>query len=225
MVAMAVQQVIPSLTGLAEDRVILDWSFTTTDNTEATTDLVVAALIDFWADTSADVGFGTPTFPPCEMLSDDVRDDTWQFRFYSVNAATEEKTFVRLYDNSFTLAGSEPMPEEVSIRLTAHGTLDGGETDRRRRGGWFLGGGIAMALSEVVDFRTRPVAGVFVTLQSAARNLVDASDAAADWTWDIRSTTYHQSVPVVGGWIDNAWDTIRSRGPGATARHSWAATP
>lgn len=217
--------IVKSLTGLAADSVVMDMSFEVTTADEATALLIQDALHDFWSVIGSDVGFGVPTISPSEMFSDDTRNPNFQFRYYSVNEATEDKTFIVLVDQAEPLAGSEPLPEEVSLRLTAHGALSGGATDRRRMGGFFIGGGIPMALSEVVDGRTRPVAATHIALRTNARVLLDASDAAAGWSWVIRSPTYHANFPVVGGWVDNAWDTIRSRGPASTARNSWTATP
>lgn len=114
------------------------------------------------------------------------------------------------------------LPEEVAVCLTLHGAPP---ITPRRRGRLYLG-----PLVNDTDVRsnadnTEPMRvnigggqSIGATIAAAASTLRDV----ADLTWAIRSITPVENyVPIVGGWIDNAFDTQRRRGPDPSARLLW----
>lgn len=120
------------------------------------------------------------------------------------------------------------LPEEVAIKLSIHGDLDGiveKQTNplpppafirpaARRRGGIYLGPLPLYALASPSD--PRPSTDLKDTLAAAAAFLLGE---APEWSvWSRADATLY---PVVGGWIDNAFDTQRRRGPEMTSRVLW----
>lgn len=88
-----------------------------------------------------------------------------------------------------------------------------------RRGRLYLGPLNTLPLS--VDATT----GRTLVSSSARTTIVDAAtalrDAMSPYTWCIWSREDRAFYPVVNGWVDNAFDTQRRRGPKATARTSF----
>jgi hypothetical protein len=121
---------------------------------------------------------------------------------------------------------ADGLPEEVAVCLTLQGAPP---VTPRRRGRLYIG--------PLTDFSTNytpantstparpnitPGSSLGATLAERAAALAIQS---ADTPWCIRSTVPTENfVPIVGGYIDNAFDTQRRRGPDPTTRFEWAAT-
>lgn len=147
-----------------------------------------------------------------------------EMRFYDMNDSLPRVPVVRVWSlNPVGLTGN--LPEEVAVVLSLRGAPP---ITPRRRGRLYIGPLVSGA--GTVGSPTAPtrVATTFANdLTLAAQTLkigVEALSIAA-W-WAIRST-----VPVVnyvrveGGWVDNAFDTQRRRGPDATSRQQWGTIP
>lgn len=88
----------------------------------------------------------------------------------------------------------------------------------RRRGRVYIGPLNEAAMTLNVTTENRPVAALLTVLSEASKQLRD--DAVTDWgVWSRRDGAV---VSVVSGFIDNAFDTIRKRGQGPTARTVWS---
>lgn len=128
---------------------------------------------------------------------------------------------------TFTPGAGTQLPNEVAVCMSFHGTLGSGINAARRRGRIYLGpldANIVDNLTQgaIIDSATEAlVAGAAETL----RDVADTSDAS----WVVFSPTSYAAVPslatscfpVVGGHVDNAFDTIRSRGIDSTSRTLW----
>lgn len=226
MAEIQVKVLIPCVTGLPEDIATHDWSWTSNDTTVGTTDDILAALFAFYDTNFADQGYGETAGSLTGAMSDSVVDEDWTFKFYERNVVTNELTLLRQEAQSMTglAADANVLPSECAVRMTAHGLLTGGESDRRKRGGWFFGPGLtAAACRSVSGGRVLVNDDVITRLRTAGRWLLD--NQPADSAWVIYSGTGFVAHPVVGGWVDNAFDTIRSRGTAHTTRSSWTETP
>lgn len=128
--------------------------------------------------------------------------------------------FVRNGTLEIEYPGESAIPNECAVRLSIHASQVGvleksGDTRPRgrRRGGVFIGplntksvaisGGNAVVATPLRD-----------TLTVAATELLGALDNG----WSVWSRTDAVIRPVVGGWVDNAFDTIRKRGHDYTVR-------
>lgn len=124
------------------------------------------------------------------------------------------------YESTFNLAArgsGDPMPEEVALVLSFERPRISGTPQSRRRNRIYLG----PFAESANDTNARPIPALTTTMGRAARDLLDASNTSVRWTWEVNSPTYDEHGPVVGGWIDNAWDTQRRRGQASSTRTLW----
>lgn len=222
-----VQVVVPRVTGLPEDDAVMTWNFQVAGGDyDSDYRLALATkLISFYQDGDRDNGWGAGIAAPTSKLSSLVVSAGWDFKFYTRNVVDNSLSFDEVFGNSMTgLSATAGLPEETALRLTAHAVLDGTEADRTRRGGWFFGPGIVSAGAETVGGRVRPTAALRRALLQGARWLLD-TQGDLDTAWVIYSEKEHSASPVFMGFVDDAFDTIRKRGPGATVRDTFTATP
>jgi hypothetical protein len=128
---------------------------------------------------------------------------------------------------AITLGGAqgEGLPEEVALVLSTHGAPP---ITARRRGRVYFGP-LTNGVSTVVDGSnttpSRPAqasAGQLVQAAVAFGTKMVTDSAVIGMPWCIRSTVPSENfVPITGGFVDNAWDTQRRRGPTTTARTLW----
>lgn len=117
------------------------------------------------------------------------------------------------------IVGSETnLPAEVALVCSFQGTRASGLNQARRRGRIFLG----PLASPGVTNQYKPPPGLIADVQKQFKELKAASDASSDYQWRIWSPSDGASVLVDNGWIDNAWDTQRRRGPRPTERTVWS---
>lgn len=117
-----------------------------------------------------------------------------------------------------TQATGTQLPAEVAVTCSFQGTRQSGSSQARRRGRIFLGPTVALnsgSTTTVSETMVNNIAAQFTEMKAA-------SDASVDYQWRIWSPTDGSSVLVDNGWIDNAWDTQRRRGPRATSRTVWS---
>lgn len=137
----------------------------------------------------------------------------------------------RLWTLGANAFGNPALPSEVAAVLSFHSDLDGiPERDpgppqtrpaARRRGRVYIGPLDRQAADSAAN--TIPVtlrSGLVDTLNAAATLLAGA--ASASWSvWSRAGAAFYG--PMVGGWVDDAFDTQRRRGEAATIRTTWTA--
>lgn len=126
---------------------------------------------------------------------------------------------------------SPRLPNECAVCLSYRGVLTSGTNPKRRRGRIFLG----PLTSDVVTAGTGDAfvtSAAMTTIATAADSLNSAGDPGT-WNWAVFSPTtagpepwsagelLSATLPVVAGYVDNAFDTIRSRGLAATDRETF----
>lgn len=110
--------------------------------------------------------------------------------------------------------GPDTLPTECAIVLSFQAEPISGLPQARRRGRIYLG-----PLSKsTVDTDGMVTDAAVAAFANAGRLLLDASDAAADWTWAVYSPTDGTGANVANGWVDDSFDTQRRRGRKATSR-------
>lgn len=113
---------------------------------------------------------------------------------------------------TFSGSPSVAAPAELSMVLSFHGDLTVSGVNKARRRGRFYIGPLGFLGGE-------PIGSNQVGYVHAAGNaMLLASSSNTDWTWVVYSPTGDTSTPVVGGWVDNAYDVQRRRGLKATSR-------
>jgi hypothetical protein len=129
---------------------------------------------------------------------------TYRCKIYDM-ADLKPRPVVAEYSAS-TVGGSASGPQEVALCLSFYA----GRNLPRRRGRLYLGPFFAGEMAG------RP------SLTQQNRLLDLASDLAnlggADVSWRVYSPTDGGNYPVSNAWVDNAWDTQRSRGLAPTGR-------
>lgn len=105
---------------------------------------------------------------------------------------------------------TNPSPPPATIRPAAH-----------RRGRIYIGPPNSGAVVENGGslFEVVPSPGVLNAMAGAAADLLAAN--SSDWTWMVASQATGTEYPIVGGFVDNAFDTQRRRGHEASSRQLW----
>jgi len=119
--------------------------------------------------------------------------------------------------DTFTLGGASVatlLPTEVSLVLSYHADYESGVANARRRGRLYLGPWDGDQLGH------RPPAALITACIAFADELA-TSVLEATVTWRQYSPTTGQDRGVVGGYVDDAWDTQRRRGYQASERTTW----
>lgn len=143
----------------------------------------------------------------------------------TVYGAPEPPLGTPLLTLNFTLdpTTGDPMPSEVSLVTSYHGNLQGDASDRRRRGRMFIGPlNTNTAIADANQF-LRPTAVFMSDLERSTRELGDEllNNGVVALSHVVYSPTYNTQSAVTGGWIDDAFDTQRRRGPDPTVRNIW----
>jgi hypothetical protein len=216
----------PCVNGLAEDATVNDWVHEV-DGTTITVEDIGDAIVSFYNTVQTNPG----TDYAIGQLMAESRSrgaNIAQLSHYDITAdlagtptgsPIETRSWTLVEDTDFV----SNLPDEVAIALSFHGDLagipetapDGTRPRARRRGRVFLGPWHAAVIYEPVDGVTRPGPAVRETMQAAATTMVGALDNG----WRVWSRANAAVYEVVGGWIDTAFDTVRSRGPASHARN------
>lgn len=193
---------------LPEDRVVNTFHFTGSGSYAATVELALDNVESFYTDLQG--GITSISY----YLSAWVQRSA-ELRAYDLESAKPRIPTIR----PITLPGTSGtgMPEEVAVCLSYLGAPP---ATRRRRGRIFFGplsqGAVIPASSSQP---ARPEPAVIAALNSAATTLAAYGSLAQ---WCVRSTLPAENfVPITHGYVDNALDTQRRRGPVTTARTEW----
>lgn len=121
---------------------------------------------------------------------------------------------------SFTQGTGDPLPREVAIVCSYHN----GGPGPRNRGRFYFGPLTSdVVQDDATTGRTSPQNQVRVGLAEAMANWVNNPPAGI--TWMQLSRVNQQPYPVGGGFVDDAFDTQRSRGEEPNARSSFGVDP
>lgn len=149
--------------------------------------------------------------------------DTWNWTAYNM---ADPKPRVPIASGTFAAPVSQvlgqDMPNEAAVCLSFHAQYEAGKPKARRRGRIFLGP-LAQSAAEAVNGVMRPSAAWRTTIATAAEAMRVAGDDDKFWAVyspsdDLTLSLEDSFNDVVGGWVDNAFDTQRSRGQSATGR-------
>lgn len=205
------QCILPMDDGLPSDSITNTWYFVSSlvgNRTQAALD-VNARLVNFYQAIDG-VVFPAGVNSPMHVKYYDMQDP-------------EPRTPFSETDIIITPSVDSGLPSEVAICLSFQGSKVSGKPQARRRGRLYIGPCTAGQVS-FVNGQSRPAAGAITAITTAANTLrLDAITAQCPWA--VYSPTNEAEVgfveaftPVTNGWVDNAFDTHRSRGPVATSR-------
>jgi hypothetical protein len=139
----------------------------------------------------------------------------------------------------FTLGaplGAAALPQEVAMCLSYNASLTGlgaaeGGTGKHHKGGTHPAGRargrlyLGPLMTGVVEAGPNGpmiAPGVRTIVTGAAKILADAVSAALEGlAWYVWSRVGHAVAPIIGGFMDDAFDTVRKRGIAATTRTLW----
>lgn len=137
---------------------------------------------------------------------------------------------VPVYTTTFTVvpgAGSN-MPAEIAVCLSYQAALVSGEPIARRRGRLFIGPMSISALGAQVGGDVTVHASCKTALTTAAITLAGDPPLPGQGIWSVYSpksdetgTLASSTFPIVGGWVDDRFDTQRRRGSKPTSRLIW----
>lgn len=196
---------------LAEDRVVNTFHFISTDP-------YATSVVDASNAVAAFYNLPYPTNTVSGYLSPWVQRDA-ELRFYDLSLPKNERppTVVPLTLNP-PASGNGGLPEEVAMVLTLNGV---GIVNRRRRGRLYIGpllDNVCINASDTEPARPSPA---FITTLTGAANALRTS-APGTLTWVIRSSLPVENFVIIGGgYVDDAFDTQRRRGPDASTRTVW----
>lgn len=148
-----------------------------------------------------------------DYLSNSVLTGEYRIKAYDLSDPEPRAPVYEDVRNLIELQTAAALPDEVALVFSYHAQLASGVPQARRRGRIYLGGIVAQQ-NDV----GRPASNIRNVLVRAGRDLIQASNASTSWEWQQYSTLLGVGNIVVGGWVDNAWDTQRRRGRAATSR-------
>lgn len=193
---------------LPEDRIVNTFHFATAGTYSTDLSTTVGLVESFYNDDA-------PTSSIGKYLSPWVQRDA-ELRAYDMDEDEPRVPFVTPITLDSVLSTSG-LPEEVAVCLSYHGVTPPAITGRRR-GRIYIGplnlNCIDMATAALPS---RPNSGFMASLGYAAERL-----SVAGTGWSIRSTIPGESWTLINdGYVDNAFDTQRRRGPRTTDRMLW----
>lgn len=157
----------------------------------------------------------------CEYISNRL-SRTNNSRIEVYNMADVEPR-VPVFTKTWTLgaaANTVSLPAEVAVCASYHGSAVSGVPQARRRGRIFIGPLTNGAMSGGANEVARPNSALITTLVNASHDLcAEAVDLGAHWA--VYSRVLGTTTPIVGGWVDNDFDTQRRRSAEATDRTLW----
>lgn len=191
---------------LPEDRFINTWHFSNGTEYGAHVAIIQEALGDFYQDIPSGA-----LIPVGKYISPYASRNTTIKCYDLDDPEPRVPTDIVMVLPSVTVASG--LPEEVAVCLSFHGDPP---ITARKRGRIYIGPLNTDAYDDGdTSTPARVKVGLSQTLQAAGANLVANTGAG----WAIRSVASGGTfVPVTGGFVDNALDTQRRRGPDPSSR-------
>jgi len=198
------QVVIRSSSGIPANDITNTFCISNTEGDDVESERIVGYFKDFY-DVVEDV-----------LYSNQVEQDGHLIKFYDAAAPSPNYPY---YEGTFDLTGvpsGTALPTEVAVCLSFQAPRVAGEAQARRRGRVYLG-----PVNEDANVAGRPGASMRTSILAAAVDLQQAMrDDSNALAWCVWSTADAQSVVLTEAWMDDAWDTQRSRGLETTSRIS-----
>jgi hypothetical protein len=108
-----------------------------------------------------------------------------------------------------------PLPREVALVNSYYGG-----PGPRARGRQYIGPLTIESMTTLTGGVPAPIGTLRERMVAASTDM--ATSGTGD-TWVQCSTTYGTTLEVIGGWVDNAYDTQRRRGKAPSSRDTWGA--
>jgi len=214
---------IPHKSGLPQDTVFNNFVFIVPSTPPSDSDMtkVAGALQGFYASVPSNSTRALGTY-----LGDQLDRGTGKgvFRFFNITDDGVPGVGPPVKVSTFTLpavtAAGSPLPAEVSLCLSVHADLTGiaevapgGTRPRaRRRGRIYLGPWAGDANSyNAARSTSLPASALTNTIINAAHDLLTSLIAQGIY-WAVASAADFIARQIVGGYVDDAWDTQRRRG-------------
>lgn len=214
-----VQIVAPGRTGIPEDQFVntIYCSMVGGGDKQEVANRMAASLQAAYSDVAAGQTLALAAF-----MSGFIDKDNCQVRVYDMDEPKPRAPVTLPFAMIGGSGGHKDLPEEVALCLTIHG---GNPVTPRRRGRLYIGPLNTMGLGgdTAGPLPSRPTTELVQVVRSFGESLSDSMDSF-DLGWAIKSEVPALNyVQVVGGWVDDAWDTQRRRGVDPTVRWSWPA--
>lgn len=206
--------------GLPTDRFVTSWAFVRITGSIATggaqqADEVAERLREFWLEPAG--GNIVASFLPTSIANRGL-----EIRCYDLGDPPGNKQAgipgrePRIYNFPANFGNASPsLPREVAVTLSFYAR----RSTPRTRGRVYLGPLTQAATDGTPECK---VSEAFRTcIAAAADRLANAEGAGDDMNWGVLSPTDEEIRGVTGGWVDDAFDTIRSRGQEAGTRTEW----
>lgn len=204
--AMAIRQ---CHSGKPEDQYVNNFYFLADDDKPTAADDINAALVDFYQTAGPNRAIAE-YYHPCVM-------DEWVVKVYKMTDAKPREPIVRLNAGISTRVSAGQWPEESAVCLSFSAASP---HTARRRGRVYLG---PLCSGVVTQDATSKAAYVSATFQADIAAGAVRLAGHVDAGWLTHSSMAGGSFAVVEtGWVDDAFDTQRRRGPAARARFTWA---
>lgn len=175
---------------------------------------VAQRVIDFY-----DVSPNPPNLGALSTLMGSCLSSPMEVRVYNLDLPPP-RIPIFTDTEAITLGSGQSLPAEVALVGSFEGTPVSGEPQARKRGRIFWGPLETETLAMSANNSDAVPSATAVSILNGAMQALEASNVA-DATWCVYSPTDDLLVPVVRGWVDNAFDTQRRRGIKATTRTLW----
>jgi hypothetical protein len=210
MTAIRVMAIFHGPGDLGPDRIINTWHFIGTADYDASATFARRSVDRFYNAPNNNHSIGEYLSPWVQRVG--------EMRSYNMDLPKDERS-PTIETLTLGPASSGGLPEEVACCLSYHAIEL--PTNARRRGRVFIGPLGNNAIDSATSTTpARPIAAMLSDLAFAANRLLSEPEGGVPWA--LRSVTPAQNFHLIGGgYIDNAFDTQRRRGPDTTARVLW----
>lgn len=207
-----VQHTLQSDSGLAEDQIVNTFHFNHVGEVlQADLDLISGWIHDFF-----NVSPSASAQPLISTMAATINPSGAKVTIYNLSDLPPRVPLNESTQN-YGATGTTSLPGEVAVCLSYQAAPLSGVPQARRRGRVYIG----PLNNGMVGTTGRPDNSIITTLRHCGRRLLAASNAAPSTDWVVYSQLMGTAADVVGGWVDNAFDTQRRRGQSATTRSSW----
>lgn len=188
--------------GLPENFVTNQFCISEVESSQTAWDAIVAAFRTFYSSIGSN------------LWGASMAQNGHIIKFYDKPGPTPNYPY---YETTFNLtsapSGAE-LPSEVALCLSFQGLRVPGFPQARRRGRVYLG-----PLKATINSSGRPASAVRTSLVGFAETLYDAIDAiSGTGIWSVWSSLDGEAVGLHDCWVDDTFDTQRSRGLQRTAK-------